>query len=150
MWQLARAKGFMPLLNTCGGISLALSDLTTHYRTYIMSQLGSPETASVSSGWLSRCLAFLRLSLQSLSGRLISRISPKKNISHSLYRGRVCFTFCLCLQQYYSINNFYWSHWFTSREQRHFINIDGRNICFDHRASIAYGLSKELTLQVFP
>jgi DHA1 family multidrug resistance protein-like MFS transporter len=77
MWQLARAKAFMPLLITCGGISLAYQTSQPIIALY-MSQLGSPETASVSSGLAFSLFGVFTAISSVIAGRLISRISPKK------------------------------------------------------------------------
>ncbi len=77
MGQLARSKTFLPLLITCGAISLAFQTSQPIIALY-MAQLGSAETASVSSGLAFSLLGVFTAISSVLSGRLIGRISSKK------------------------------------------------------------------------
>ncbi len=77
MGQLARSKTFLPLMITCGAISLAFQTSQPIIALY-MAQLGSAETASVSSGLAFSLLGVFTAISSVISGRLIGRISPKK------------------------------------------------------------------------
>ncbi len=77
MGQLARSKTFLPLMITCGAISLAFQTSQPIIALY-MAQLGSAETASVSSGLAFSMLGVFTAISSVISGRLIGRISPKK------------------------------------------------------------------------
>jgi len=77
MGQLARSKSFLPLLITCGMISLAFQTSQPIIALY-MAQLGSVETAAVSSGLAFSLLGVFTAISSVISGRLIGRISPKK------------------------------------------------------------------------
>jgi MFS transporter, DHA1 family, multidrug resistance protein len=77
MWQLARARTFLPLLIVSGTISLGFQTSQPIIALY-MAQLGSPDTAAVLSGLAFALMGIFTAFSSVISGRLIGRISPKK------------------------------------------------------------------------
>ena len=77
MWQLAGAKTFLPLLLTSAVISLAFQTSQPIVALY-MAQLGSIDSAAMLSGFAFALMGVITALSSVISGRLISRINPKK------------------------------------------------------------------------
>ena len=77
MWQLAGAKTFLPLLLTSAVISLAFQTSQPIVALY-MAQLGSTDSAAMLSGFAFALMGVITALSSVISGRLISRINPKK------------------------------------------------------------------------